>query len=71
MKMKEITQKARELGVGPIKGVGRVDLIHAIQMKEGNSPCYATAHDTMCDQFLCCWRENCFEDSRADEIAME
>jgi hypothetical protein len=35
-------------------------LIKAIQIKEGNFDCFATAYGGVCDQTGCRWREDCF-----------
>jgi hypothetical protein len=35
-------------------------LIRAIQRKEGNFDCFATAHEGVCDQGGCLWRTDCF-----------
>jgi hypothetical protein len=65
MNWKEIAQRAGELGIDPVKGVSKADLIRAIQTQEGNFPCYGTAAAGFCDQGLCCWREDCLADSQA------
>lgn len=57
MRMTEIREKAKALDVKTSK-VNKVDLIRAIQVQEGNSPCFATDRDD-CDQPECCWREDC------------
>jgi hypothetical protein len=38
----------------------KVELIRAIQCKEGNFDCFATAHEGVCDQGGCLWRTDCF-----------
>lgn len=45
-------------------GLAKIDIIHALQRKEGNFDCYATAHAGVCDQTDCLWREDCFQASR-------
>ena len=57
MNMTEIKKKAKTLG---LKSGNRkkVDLIRAIQIKEGNVACFATNLD-YCDQSACCWRDDC------------
>jgi predicted transcriptional regulator len=57
MKMQEVQEKARTLGIKSF-GMKKVDLIRAIQSKEGNVPCFKTGLDS-CDQFNCCWRSEC------------
>jgi len=55
MKMWEIRQKAKEMGVQN-KGK-KQEVIRNIQTAEGNEPCFATKSD--CAQMDCCWREDC------------
>ena len=47
------------MGIKPGK-LKKADLIHAIQRKEGNFDCFATAHEGQCDQVNCVWRIDCF-----------
>ena len=63
MKMKEIMKKAIAVGVEKPDGMGKPELIHAIQLKEGNPLCYATAAVGHCDQKDCLWHADCMEDS--------
>ncbi len=58
MDLKEIKEKARELGVKPKLGIKKEDLVRSIQTAEGNFPCFGTAKD-YCDQLGCCFRDNC------------
>ena len=55
MKMWEIRQKAKEMGVQN-KGK-KQEIIRNIQTAEGNEPCFGTKSD--CTQMDCCWREDC------------
>uniref|UniRef100_A0A7C3UYT6 Rho termination factor-like N-terminal domain-containing protein n=1 Tax=Desulfobacca acetoxidans TaxID=60893 RepID=A0A7C3UYT6_9BACT len=57
MKIAEIRQKARQLGVKNYSRMNKTDLIKAIQVTEGNSPCYQQIKD--CRVYDCCWREDC------------
>ena len=57
MKMKEIHSKAKILGIKSF-GKKKIDLIKAIQIKEGYSACFKTMSNS-CDQQECCWREDC------------
>jgi hypothetical protein len=57
MQMAEVKKRAEGLDLKPGK-MGKTDLIHAIQNKEGNVPCFQTGLDS-CDQFNCCWRDDC------------
>jgi len=66
MKMQEVQEKARMLGLNPGK-MKKADLIHAIQSKEGNFPCFGTAKD-FCDQTECCWRSDCLPEKSAGKM---
>jgi hypothetical protein len=57
MNMQEVREKAKllDLKSGKMK---KADLIHAIQLKEGNTPCFQTGVES-CDQAACCWRTDC------------
>lgn len=57
MKMNEIKQKAKGIGVSPGK-MRKTELIRTIQQSEGYDPCFQTAKKS-CDQQLCCWRKDC------------
>jgi hypothetical protein len=57
MKVTEIKNRAKELGVKPGK-MKKNDLVRAIQTAEGNYACFETAED-YCDQNDCIWRADC------------
>lgn len=57
MKMQAVVAKARMLDLKPGK-LKKVDLIRAIQHKEGNTVCFGTGKN-FCDQTGCCWRDDC------------
>ena len=57
MKMNEVRAKAKTLRI-KIRGVKKSDLIKEIQKREGNFDCFGTAKD-YCDQWNCCFREDC------------
>jgi hypothetical protein len=58
MKMDEVLRKARELEVEP-GSMKKNELIRAIQIAEGNFPCYKTAENGICDQGECIWKVDC------------
>lgn len=58
MKPKELSEKAKGLGIKPKIGIKKEDLIRSIQTAEGNFPCFGTAKDC-CDQLGCCFRDDC------------
>jgi hypothetical protein len=57
MKMEEIKTKAKtmHIRVGRMK---KAELIRAIQLQEGNTPCYQT-EQPLCSQESCLWRDDC------------
>ncbi len=57
MKMAEVKEKARKMGIAAAKA-DKVELIRSIQQQEGNFPCFGTA-DGSCDQVSCSWRDDC------------
>ena len=58
MKMTEIKDKARALGV-KIRGLRKADLIRQILIAEGNQPCFLAKAEP-CMETDCCWRKDCF-----------
>ncbi len=58
MGLKEIKEKVKKLGIEPKRGIKKENLVHAIQIAEGNFPCFGTAKD-YCDRLGCCWRNDC------------
>lgn len=58
MKIAEIRELARNHQVNAGR-LAKADLIKAIQRKEGNFDCFATATVGNCDQADCLWREDC------------
>ena len=61
LKINDIRNKANDLGVTFDKSAKKTDLIKAIQVAEGNSPCFATPKVGSCGQESCCWRGDCLE----------
>ena len=63
MKMAEVRERAKKLGIKTARAK-KVDLVRAIQKAEGNIPCFQTGL-TDCDQFNCCWRDDCLPDKKS------
>jgi len=59
MSMPEIRIKAKALGVTPGR-MKKSDLIHAIQMAEGCTPCYGRSGG-QCPYTDCCFMNDCFK----------
>ncbi|MCX5871388.1 MAG: Rho termination factor N-terminal domain-containing protein [Deltaproteobacteria bacterium] len=62
MTVKEIKKIAKERGINGARML-KADLIRAIQVKEGNSPCYETGI-VACTQTRCCWWGDCQKQDR-------
>ena len=58
MRLSEIEKKARGLGLKDTWKFSKKELIRAIQRKEGNFDCFATAKGN-CNQANCCWISDC------------
>ena len=58
MRLSEIEKKARSLGIKDTWKYSKKELIRAIQHKEGNFECFATAKGS-CSQSSCCWLSDC------------
>ncbi|MBU0471643.1 MAG: SAP domain-containing protein [Nanoarchaeota archaeon] len=59
MIIKDIRKKAKDLNV-TVGKKKKADLIRDIQRAEKNNPCFLTGI-LECDQFGCCWREDCIK----------
>jgi hypothetical protein len=59
MTIYEIRVIAVNIGIDP-KKMNKATLIKAIQVKEGNSPCFKTAAGH-CDRKDCRWRSDCLQ----------
>lgn len=59
MTMPQIRTKAQSIGIDP-GGMKKPELIHAIQMKEGYSPCFGTSGGH-CDYTECCFIADCLK----------
>ena len=57
MTLTEIKAKAKGLGVKP-GTMKKTQLIHAIQLAEGNFDCFGKSGGS-CDQMTCCFRDDC------------
>ena len=67
MKIQRVREIASEQGLdlGQAGKAGKAELIKAIQIKEGNFDCFATAYGGVCDQTGCRWREDCFSAAKS------
>jgi hypothetical protein len=56
--MSQIKEKAKVLGINVGK-MKKAELIRAIQVAEGCTPCYGRSNGG-CPWTQCCWRSDCF-----------
>ena len=58
MNMQQVKSVAKERGVKP-GSLKKNELVQAIQLAEGNLPCYATGKSDECGEKDCLWMEDC------------
>ena len=59
MKMSEIRDKAKGLGISPGK-MKKAELIHSIQISEGCTPCFGRSNG-QCGNTDCCFMTDCLK----------
>ncbi len=59
MNIAKIRKMAKNMGINTYRKK-KQEIIHLIQTKEGNFPCFGTAKD-FCNRFDCLWREDCLK----------
>jgi len=57
MKLDDIKKRAKKYKIDSSRK-SKKEIIAAIQVAEGYFPCFGTA-TVYCDQFGCCWRDDC------------
>ena len=65
MKLQEIREIAKRVGLAKAASLKKVELVREIQRQEGNFDCFATAHNGHCDQSGCMRRADCLKDAVA------
>lgn len=58
MKIDEIKEIAKQYNIKAGKAK-KSDLVRAIQLAEGNLPCFANGQAEQCGQENCLWQEDC------------
>lgn len=58
MKLEEIKNIAKQQGV-KVSRMKKSELVRAIQVAEGNPPCFETRERESCGQDNCLWRGDC------------
>ena len=59
MNVIEIRERARKLGIHGMSKLRKGEIIRSIQTAEGNQNCFGAAWRFDCQQFDCCWRQDC------------
>lgn len=62
MKFYRIIRLAKSMKIADAERLSEKELIRAIQIKEGNQPCFDTGK-VDCDQQECWWWENCIKEN--------
>ena len=62
MKLVEIRERAKQLGIKGAAKMRKGVLIRAIQEAEGNPQCFGAEWRFKCPEFQCCWRDDCLTD---------
>lgn len=58
MNLDELKPIARKHKI-KVAGVNKSDLVRAIQLAEGNFPCFNSSSSAVCGQHDCLWRADC------------
>ncbi len=58
MKMKEVQDRAKQMGIQPGR-MRKAELIRAIQVTEGNQGCFGSDLALGCPYPDCCWQGDC------------
>lgn len=58
MTLVQIKQIAAQQGI-KVVGLKKADIVRAIQLKEGNAPCFASGKRNECGQADCLWHVAC------------
>ena len=66
MKMQNVRELGRHLGLTFRVGTTKTQAIRAIQLSEGNFDCFGRARSGFCDQQACLFRHECLRLSQVD-----
>jgi hypothetical protein len=59
MNIAEVREWGRRMGVTKTSGLRKGEVIRIIQQAEGNQDCFGAPWRFGCQQFDCCWRQDC------------
>jgi len=59
MKINQIRERAKQMGVAQSAKLKKGEAIRAIQRAEGNQDCFGADWRFDCQQHYCCWRDDC------------
>jgi hypothetical protein len=60
MNIKDVQLMAKKMGITK-KNLKKVELVRAIQLTEGNIPCFATNRVNVCGENNCLWLKDCLK----------
>lgn len=63
MNITEVRERSRRMGIGNTSRLRKGDMIRTIQRAEGNPDCFGISWRFDCQQFDCCWRQDCLTKS--------
>lgn len=58
MKIVEIKEIAKQHGI-KVSKLNKTELVRAIQLSEGNIPCFNSNISEECGQYTCLWHDDC------------
>ena len=59
MRIDEVRERAKDLGLATTARMRKAEVIRAIQRAEGHQDCFGSAWRYDCPWFDCCWRGDC------------
>ena len=59
MKVAEIRDQAKQMGISQAGKLRKGDLVRAIQQQENNPACFGSDGRFECQELVCCWRGDC------------
>lgn len=63
MNVAEIRDIAKSMGIKAVGRMKKKEVIHAIQLHEGNADCYGAPWRLECGENDCLWRRDCQSES--------
>jgi hypothetical protein len=61
MNMQSVRERAVAAGLTRTGKLRKSELVHNIQLAEGNTPCFGADWRQQCPEMKCCWRTDCLK----------